>query len=73
MFTRQIDLGILVQFFGNWVLAVGRGRPSRKTSTTFREHAGAALSGDRGVVEAMPSQTSGGIPRGLLGSQRAEA
>jgi hypothetical protein len=47
-----------------WQLAVrpvGRGRPSRETSTVFKEQADAALSGDSGVVEAMPSETSGGI------------
>src|SRR5262249_10490051 len=44
------------RFFGNLLFGrLGGQWPSRETTTVFREQAGAALSGDREVAEAMPS------------------
>jgi hypothetical protein len=44
------------RFFGNWLFGrLGGKWPSRETTTVFEESAGAALSGDRGEAEAMPS------------------
>jgi hypothetical protein len=44
------------RFFGNWLFGrLGGEWPSRETTTVSQEPAGAALSGDREVAEAMPS------------------